>query len=111
MFEHHDEDLRFSQRIKPKRVFLIQNGSPEKMCMLESTKKITKFDIIREVERKWGNGKYKAMKLFTIDAIEYNKEDLDYIKDGEKLYISRGILQYIKVSSSIPIKIFHSTRS
>lgn len=44
------------------------------------------------VEKNWGIGKYKNMKLFTIDGIEYFDEDLLYLKDGDRLYVSRGTL-------------------
>jgi transcription-repair coupling factor (superfamily II helicase) len=49
-------------------------------------------DLIKVVEKNWGIGKYKNIKLFTMDGIEYFDEDLLYLRDGDRLYVSKGTL-------------------
>lgn len=48
-------------------------------------------DVSKEFES--GNFCLKSMRIFSIDAVEYFNEDLNYLKNGDRLYISNGTIQ------------------
>lgn len=67
----------------------MQNGKPAKLIKYEFSKSLAKEELIRIAEKNWG-GSFRTLRVFSIDAVEYFEEDLLYVKNGERLYLSRG---------------------
>ena len=89
MFEHFLVDS--TDQPKSKELHLMQNGSPDQTFKLKFYKPLTKIDILDAIEQYWPNQKYKMIRVFSCDAVEYFDDDLLYLKDGERLFISKGI--------------------
>jgi hypothetical protein len=49
--------------------------------MIESKKNITRLEIMKLVERKWGSGRYRNLRIFDGRGFEYFDEDLQFVKD------------------------------
>lgn len=40
-------------------------------------------------QKKW-EAKYKSIRFFAIDGVEFEDDDLSFIKNKERIYVSRG---------------------
>lgn len=73
-----------------KQVNLVMNGNPEKCFALEFKHKLQLVDIQKAAEARWGSKYGKAMRLFSPEGVEYEAEDLRYVRASDNIYVSKG---------------------
>lgn len=88
MFEHFLDDSEEYPRSK--EIYLMQNGQPDQTFKLKFHKPLTKMDLLNTIEQYWPEKNYKAIRVFSCDAVEYFDDDLFYLKNGDRLFISKG---------------------
>jgi hypothetical protein len=86
MFEEEKE-----QKITQKIIHFIQNGHPEKLFTQSFSKPLSKCDIEALCDKQWGGGgRYKSMRFFSLEGVEIMEEDLAYVRNGSRIYVSKG---------------------
>ena len=75
---------------KRKMIHFIQNGHPEILFTESFSKLLTLAAIENVCEHHW-NTKTKTLRLFSIEGVEIQEEDLAYIRHNDRIYVSRGI--------------------
>lgn len=68
----------------------MQNGNPNCMFKMNFIKPITKVQIMQNVEKNWWPNRLKNIRIYGGDAVELFDQDLLYIKNGDKIFVSKG---------------------
>ena len=74
---------------RPNQIHIITNGQSEFEFTLHYKSFITQSQIQKAYESKWGL-KLRRMRLFTDEGVQFNNEDLRYLKNKQNLYVSKG---------------------
>jgi MAP/microtubule affinity-regulating kinase len=85
-FEH--EDSLYAQQEKIIKVY--KNGEPTKFFDLKIKKSYKATDLVKIVDENLNLGSIQKFRLFTLEGVEISTEELEYIKDGDALFASRG---------------------
>lgn len=73
---------------KKKWVKLIMNGKPS-TTFIHIYTKLKPKELLKAISAKWGF-KIEKVRLFSVEGVEYEINDLQYLKDKESLYASKG---------------------
>lgn len=75
---------------KEKTLFLIENGQPQNIVKIQFHKPLSRSEIMESVAEKWWGSRIKNIRIYGIDSIELFDEDLLYLKNGDRVYVSKG---------------------
>lgn len=77
-------------RAKEKQIRLLRNGNSAQNVTIKLNPNVKFNDIIRTLEDKMDFKNFKRMRLFTEKGVEIYQDDLEFLKDGTQLYVSKG---------------------
>lgn len=60
------------------------------MFKMHFIKPITKQEIAENAQKEWWPHRHKNIRLFGVDAVEFFDQDLLHLKNGDRLFVSKG---------------------
>jgi hypothetical protein len=78
-----------------KQVNIVMNGNPEKSFILPYRHHLELSDVIKAIESKWNLKCSKSIRLFNHEGVEYECDDLKYVRHNDNMYFSRGIIHQL----------------
>lgn len=74
----------------PKTLHVVLNTCPEKNFSFDYRHTVHMADLLRELDERWGIRLKKGIRIFNAEGVEYDQNDLKYLKQSESIYVSRG---------------------
>ena len=69
---------------------MYRNGDPDNSFDLKLTSTYKPKDIAELIENKLRLKPVQKLRIFTSEGLEISIEELNYIKDGDSVFVSRG---------------------